>query len=38
MKCWKLLLVALLFTPVIGCEADGDVDDDGASLKIDVDD
>ncbi len=40
MKWWKLLLVALFFAPVMtGCEvnADGD-DDDGASLKVKVDD
>jgi hypothetical protein len=38
MKWWKLLLVALLFAPVqMGCEVDGDADDDGASIKIDAD-
>jgi hypothetical protein len=37
MKWWKLMLVALLFAPVVGCEVDGDADDDGASLKVDVD-
>jgi hypothetical protein len=38
MKWWKLLLVAVLFAPVIGCEANVDADDDDAKLKIDVDD
>ena len=39
MKYWKLLLVAtLLLAPLhLGCEVDAD-DDDGASLKVDVDD
>jgi hypothetical protein len=38
MKWWKLLLIAMLFTPVIGCEIDADADDDGAKLEVDVDD
>ena len=39
MKWWKLLLVAVLFAPVIGCEVDADVDDDAdAKIKVDVDD
>lgn len=35
-----LFLVAALFVPVIGCASDDrdNDDDDGASLKIDVDD
>ncbi len=40
MKWWKLILIAALFTPVIGCEVhDHDDDkDDGASLKVKIDD
>ncbi len=37
MKWWKLLLIAALFAPVVGCSVDAE-DDDGASLKVDVDD
>jgi hypothetical protein len=35
-----ILLLLGLFTMggVVGCEVDGDVDDDGAKLEIDVDD
>ena len=38
MKWWKLLMIAVLFAPVIGCEVDAEADDDDASLKVDVDD
>ena len=38
MKWWKLLMLALLIAPIqLGCEVDAD-DDDGGSLKVDVDD
>lgn len=40
-KRWLTILLLLgLFVPVIGCEADGeiDVDDDDAKIKVDVDD
>ena len=39
MKYWKLLLIAVLFAPMVGCEVDADVDDDAdAKIKVDVDD
>jgi hypothetical protein len=38
----RWMMMALLgltaFVGVVGCEADADVDDDGAKLKVDVDD
>jgi hypothetical protein len=39
-RLWILLLTVGLFAPIMGCEADAevDVDDDDASLKVDVDD
>ena len=41
-KNWFVWLLMLgLFTPVIGCEAEGDVDlddDDDAALRVDVED
>ena len=39
-RWWILLLTLGLFAPIMGCEADAevDVDDDDASLKVDVDD
>ena len=38
MKWWKLLMIAFLLAPIqLGCEVDAD-DDDGGSLKVDVDD
>ena len=41
MKDWKIWVLMLgLLVPVIGCEADGeiDLDDDDASINVDVDD
>ena len=39
MKWWKLLMIAMLLAPIqLGCEVDADGDDDGGSLKVDVDD
>ena len=39
MKRWMLaLLVAVLGVTAVGCNNDKDRDDDGASLKVDVDD
>lgn len=41
MKRWWILLLTLgLFAPIMGCEADAevDVDDDDARLEVDVDD
>jgi hypothetical protein len=32
-----LLMLGLVSYNAIGCEADADVDDDGASLKVDTD-
>ena len=37
-KWWLMLLIAALFTPVIGCEVDAEADDDDAELKVKVDD
>jgi hypothetical protein len=33
-----LLMLGLFMVPMIGCEVHGDADDDGAKLKVDVDD
>jgi hypothetical protein len=42
MKWWKLMVLAVLLAPMagsmVGCEVDADADDDGAKLKVDVDD
>ena len=32
-----LLVLGLFAAPNLGCEADGEVDDDGAELKVDTD-
>lgn len=37
-KLLALLMLLLLIPAFVGCEVDGDVDDDGASLKIETDD
>jgi hypothetical protein len=38
MKRWMLvLLVAVLGLQIVGCKAKGEVDDDDAELKVDVD-
>jgi hypothetical protein len=37
-RWWILLLTAGLFAPIVGCEVDGEIDDDDASIKVDVDD
>lgn len=37
MKFWMLLLLGLFTFGAVGCEVDGDVDDDGAKLEVDVD-
>jgi hypothetical protein len=38
-KWWMLMLLALFIAPIqMGCEVDADADDDGAELKVDVDD
>jgi hypothetical protein len=33
-----MLLMVLGVGGVVGCETDGEIDDDGAELKVDVDD
>jgi hypothetical protein len=40
MKAWWMLLLIVSLGPIVGCEADGeiDVDDDDAEMRIDVDD
>jgi hypothetical protein len=40
MARWLMLVLFGLtaFVGVVGCEADADVDEDGAKLKVDVDD
>ena len=39
MKAWMIaMLVAVLGVSAVGCNNDKDNDDDGASLKVDVDD
>ena len=38
-RLWILLLAAAFLAPMVtGCENNKDEDDDGASLKVDVDD
>lgn len=37
-KLWIAMLLMVFGVGVIGCETDGEIDDDGASLKVDVDD
>ena len=36
-KLWIAMLLMVMGVGVVGCEVDGDVDDDGADLKVDVD-
>lgn len=38
MKFWMLLLLGLLSLGAVGCEIEGDVDDDNGKLEVDVDD
>lgn len=34
---WLAMLLVSMGVGVVGCEMDGDVDDDGASIKVDTD-
>lgn len=36
-KLWIAMLLMVFGVGVIGCEVDGDIDDDGAKLEIDTD-
>jgi len=34
---WLVMLLMVMGVGVVGCEIDGDADDDGARLEVDVD-